>query len=306
MSNKELILLAAISASISLYLKNIFEIKNLKKRSILLATHSNNILLDSEKIKEYKEKLNSNLALEHQDKTIFDQLKLFEKEYTKEELLIMRNNLQNLVVDCEGSFFLGGSYNVEKNKISLNPLYNYNSPEYKNILNHEMHHMATGLRIDNYIICGFEQLKFRNGISHIGKGLNEGYTEYLSKNNLKKEKYPYKKNVDLIPLIELFYDNKLELRKSYFNADLPSVIKKFSEITDRDSVIKLIKDIDKLFFYDSNKTWFDRSKELEIDIRIKLYNLYKKLSGYSNKEELFFDNSMLEKVYRKKLNKKFN
>ena len=306
MSNKQLILLATILASISLYLRNIFEIKNLKKRSILLATHNKNILLDSEKIKEYKEKLNSNLTLEHQNKTIFEQLKLFEKEYTKEELLIMRNNLQNLIVDCEGSFFLSGSYNVEKNKISLNPLHNYNSPEYKNTLNHEMHHMATGLRIDDYIICGFEQLKIRNRISHIGKGLNEGYTEYLSKNILKKEKYPYKKNVDLIPLIELFYDNKLELRKSYFNADLPSVIKKFSEITDRNSAIELIKDIDKLFFYDSNRTWFDKSEELEIDIRIKLYNLYKKLSGYSNKEELFFDNSMLEKIYRKKLNKKFN
>lgn len=306
MSNKQLILLATISASISLYLKNIFEIKNLKRRSILLTTHSKNILLDSEKIKEYKEKLNPNLILEHKNEKISEQIKLFEKAYTKEELLIMRNNLQNLIVDCEGSFFLSGSYNVKKNKISLNPLCDYNSPEYKNILNHEMHHMAARLRIDDYIICGFEQLKIRNGISHIGKGLNEGYTEYLSKENLKKEKYSYKKNVDLIPLIELFYDNKLELRKSYFNADLPSVIKKFNEITDRNSAIELIKDIDKLFFYDSNKTWFDKSEELEIDIRIELYNLYKKLSGYSNKKELFFDNTMLEKIYRKKFNKKFN
>lgn len=307
MSNKQLILLATISASVSLYLKNIFEIKNLKECSILLATHSNDILLDSEKIREYREKLNSDLALEHQDKTIFEQLKLFEKEYTKEELLIMRNNLHNLIVDYEnGSFFLGGSYNVKKNKISLNPLRDYNSPEYKEILNHEMHHMATRLRIDDYTVCGFEQLKIRNGISHIGKGLNEGYTEYLSKDNLKKEKYQYKKNVDLIPLIELFYDNKLELRKNYFNADLPSVIKKFSEITDRNSAIELIRDIDKLFFYDSNKTWFDKSEELEIDVRIKLYNLYKKLSGYSTKEELFFDDNMLEKVYRKQKTKKDN
>lgn len=282
----------------------------LKNRHELLMTHSNDIFLNSEKIKEYREKLNPNLILEHKNEKISEQIKLFEKAYTKEELLIMRNNIQDLIVDNFRSLIfipIASAYNQYYNRIWVNPLCNTQNIDNKKILNHEMHHMATNLgRIENYIIGGFEQHRIENQIAHIGKGLNEGYTEYLCKNNLENEKNYYKKNVDLIPLIELFYNNKLELRKSYFNADLPSVIKKFSEITDRDSAIKLIKDIDKLLFYDSNKTWFDKSEKLEIDIRIKLYNLYKKLSGYSNKEELFFDNSMLEKIYRKKLNKKFN
>ena len=83
---------------------------------------------------------------------------------------------------------------------------------------------------------------------------------------------------------------------------MPSVIKKFSEIADRNTIIKLIRDIDKLCFYDSNKTWFDKSEDLEIDIRIMLYDFYKKLSGCVNKENLFFEDNMLEKVYLKTRN----
>lgn len=281
---------------------------NLKNRHELLKTHSNDIFLDSEKIKEYRKKINQNLTLDHENEKISEQIKLFEKAYSKEELLIMRNNIQHLIVDNFNSLIFieaVGAYNPYFNRIWLNPLYNIQNDNNKKILNHEMHHMAANLgRIENYIICGFEQCRIENRITHIGKGLDEGYTEYLSKNNLKMEENYYKKNVDLIPLIELFYDNKLELRKSYFNADLPSVIKKFSEITDRNSAIELIRSIDKLFFYDSYKTWFDKSEELEIDVRIKLYNLYKKLSGYSNREELFFDDNMLEKVYKKQKTKK--
>lgn len=282
------------------------EFQNLRNRSKLLMTHSNDIFLDSERIKEYRKKLNPNLKLEHENEKISKQIKLFKKDYTKEELLIMRNNIQDLIVDNFSSLIFiqaAGAYNPYYNRIWLNPLCDIQNYENKKVLNHEMHHMAANLgKIENYIIGGFEQCKIENQVAHIGKGLDEGYTEYLSKSNLKDEENYYKKNVDLIPLIELFYDNKMELRNSYFNADLPSVIKKFSEITDRNSAIELIRDIDKLFFYDSNKTWFDKSEELEIDIRIKLYNLYKKLSGYSNKEELFFDDNMLEKVYRKTKN----
>ena len=64
MSDKQLILLAAGIAGFSLYLNSIFEIKNMKQRSILLMTHSDDIFLDSEKIKEYREKLNPNLILQ--------------------------------------------------------------------------------------------------------------------------------------------------------------------------------------------------------------------------------------------------
>ena len=119
MSDKQLILLAAGIAGFSLYLNSIFEIKNMKQRSILLMTHSDDIFLDSEKIKEYREKLNPNLILQHQDKKILEQIKLFERDYTKEELLIMRNNLQNLKVDYEGgSLFTSGVYGQISNKIS--------------------------------------------------------------------------------------------------------------------------------------------------------------------------------------------
>lgn len=307
MTDKQLILLATGVASFSLYLSKLFEIHNLKKRSILLITHANDIFLSSEEIAKYREELNSNPISQIQDSILLKHIRLFEKNYTKEELLIMKNNLQNLKVDYDGgSFFTNGSYSQFKNIISLNPLYDAsnNSSEYQCTLNHEMHHMASNLgKIGSYIICGFEQLRVYNGISHIGKGLNEGYTEYLTKKIFKEEYYQHTKIVNIIPLIELFYDDEKELRQSYFNADLPSVIKKFSKIADRNATMKLIRDIDKLYFYDSNKTWFDKSENLEIEIRKTLYDFYKKLSCCDNKEELFFEDNMLEKVYFKTMNK---
>lgn len=306
---KYALLSSAAIIGISLYFNNIFNIKNYEKRTQLLMTHGNTFFLDSDQIKKYRESLNSDLVLEHNDIEIMNHIKMFNKHYSKEELLIMRNNLQKLNVNYNsGSIFSAGSYNPRSNTITLSPLLDKDDKDfkYKKALNHEVHHMSSNLGIiGNFIICGFEQIYTKNGVvRHIGKGINEGYTEYLSKNMVKSKSYSYDKIVDLIPLIELFYDDKNELRNNYFNADLPIVIKKFSGITSMEQATELIREIDRLCFYDTYKTWFDRTDEIEIDVRTKLYDYYKKYSGCLQKEDLFFTDNMLEKVEKQKLLKK--
>ena len=67
------------------------------------------------------------------------------------------------------------------------------------------------------------------------------------------------------------------MRKIYFNADLESLINRFCIVNSKDDSISLITDIDKLFFYDCYRSWFDKSDVLELSIRLRLLDYFEKL-----------------------------
>ena len=165
----------------SFCLKNAKEIRNLGKRTDLLMHHGKEIFLDTEAINQHLEKLHTTLNLTKLNDLIKEQIKLFIKTYTNDELSILKNNIENLIIDTDYvSFFNGGCYNPLKNSISINTLYDKTSNRYLYAISHELHHMASNLgRIDKYLIDGFRQTKIENGIIHIGTGLDEAYTEYL-------------------------------------------------------------------------------------------------------------------------------
>lgn len=291
MTREQALILAASLLGGSLYLYNIDKINNILKRTILLASTGKNFFIDSENIKKQKEKLTSDIILTNINEKILEQFNLFKTTYTKEELIIFKNNLNTIKFDQNfQDYNFQGQYNPYKNAVSTNPESVY-------VLNHEMHHVASNLGIVNGIMCtGFRQSSNK---SEIGRGLNEGYTEYLSKIMTHKQNYGYKKTVDIIPLIEECYGNKIKLRQLYFNADLPSVIKKFEEVFTTEESLKLIIDIDKLWIHDQFPTWFNKAEILELSIRIRLYDYYKKISGNTDKELLFLDENMLEKISTK-------
>ena len=92
----------------------------------------------------------------------------------------------------------------------------------------------------------------------------------------KDKEYSYNSVVSLIPLIELLFENKLELEHAYFRSDLPFIIKKLDEVFTHNESIDLIRDIDKLAIYELYKSWFDKKDFLDLSIRIRLYDFYKK------------------------------
>lgn len=263
-------------------------------RKINLGSIGDNYYIGSKRIKQIRESLDSKLKLEHSDKRVMENVEKFINNYTKDELLLLRKNIQNLIISDEKikDEYSTGIYDLENNLIIANDF----------SFNHEMHHAASTLGIiDGVMISGFMQDKEINGKSQgIGMGLNEGYTEYLSIKQVKNDNIYYERVVSLIPLIELFFDSEIELRNHYFNADLESVITKFSPICSKKEAINLIKDIDMLNFYDVFRTWFDKSDIIELSIRLRLLEYYEKLSGNKNSKEIFLPGIMADNLTKAK------
>ena len=157
-------------------------------------------------------------------------------ELSKEELLIASNNLKNVQVERElFNFFASGYYNALDNKI----VYMLN-----NALGHEFLHMSTSyVNKDLKLrLVGFEIVhdKFI-----VGKGLNEGFTElYNSRFFTNGNINSYKNIIPACLILELFFDNPNTIRKYYFRADLPSLIKHLERFISRDEAFCFILSLD--------------------------------------------------------------
>lgn len=265
-----------------------------ENRKMNLNSIGNDYYLSSEDIKRAREKLDRNLKLVHSNDKVNKNINLFLSNYTKDELLILRNNIQTLKVKNGdlSDYCMDGSYDLDENIIISND----------EAFNHEMHHVASTLgKINDITVSGFMQDKVIDGKSlGIGMGINEGYTEYLSIKQIGNDNMYYNKIVCLIPLIELFFDNEIDLRKLYFNADLEALINRFSLVCSRSESVELIKDIDKLMFYDCFRSWFDKTDIIELSIRLRLLDYYERLSGNNNLKDLFLPENMAYELKKAK------
>lgn len=265
-----------------------------ENRKMNLNSISKDYYLSSDDVKRAREKLDSSLVLKHENDEVKKCINLFLNSYSKEELLILRNNIQTLKVKNDNleDYCLDGAYELDNNTIISN----------NDAFNHEMHHVASTLGIvNNIMISGFMQDKEIDGKNYgIGMGINEGYTEYLSIKQIGNDNMYYNKIVCLIPLIELFFDNEIDLRKLYFNADLEALINRFSLVCSRSESVELIKDIDKLVFYDCFRSWFDKTDVIELSIRLRLLDYYEKLSGNNNLKDLFLPENMAYELKKAK------
>lgn len=173
----------------------------------------------------------------------FKDIKILEPYYrklasqlSKEELLIACNNLRNVEVEREPfNLFASGYYNASSNKIVY---------MLKNALGHEFLHMASSFfdRKLNLRLVGFEIVQ---GQVVVGKGLNEGFTELYNSRLFADEKISSYKNI--IPaclILELFFKNPNTIRKYYFRADLPALIKHLEHFMSRDEAFCFILALD--------------------------------------------------------------
>lgn len=270
--------------------KNFNNLYIYQNRQMNLKSISNNYFIGSDRIRKFREKINNNLELIHDNKMVMDNVSLFLNDYSKEELLILRKNIKTLKINNSmvNKYLFSGTYNLETNTIS----------SCESAFNHEMHHAASTLGfVDDVMVSGFMQDKEIDGKSiGIGMGLNEGYTEYLSIKQVGSDNIYYEKIVNLIPLIELFFDDPTELRKCYFSADLESFINRFLLVCSKEETISLLIDIDRLLFYDCFRTWFDKTDVIEYSIRLRLLDYYEKLSGNRNCRELFIPEYMVDSL----------
>lgn len=219
---------------------------------------------------------NKNKVLEQKDNEINDIITEFIEIITntqpKENIENLNNNLATLKIKNEGlkhylrnirlliisERFSPGGYHNEQNKIILinTNLYpqkirpEINPKELRYVINHELLHFASS-------VSGLKQKILNKGTSctgfyqsltdniEIGRGLNEGYTEFLNNRYFIKNYYRtgYDYEMSIAQIIEKIIGRRT-MENLYFNANLEGLVQKLSKYIDINEAKKLILNLD--------------------------------------------------------------
>lgn len=178
-------------------------------------------------------------------------LNIMEKIENEEVYEFYKNLVKNIDITYLKNFVANAPYikiirhNIPKKHILYSGSY-YNDRKIVNIyidkksnLYHELLHAASSMF--SFDISGFninyEEVSF-------GKGLNEGYTEILNQRYFNNKTGAYYFPKKLAIEIEKFYDDKKEMEKDYFNANIFKVISQLLKVMSLEEAIDIITDID--------------------------------------------------------------
>ena len=245
------------------------------------------------------------------------------RNFKSENLNLLNNNIKTLKIKIKYiapetllSKFTSGEYKLKVNKIKL-----INSFKDKS-LNHELFHMATSFYIKKLKLgfCGFQQINYLKNDA-IGRGLNEGYTELLTKRYFNKQieykSYSYE--------ICTFFAAKLEeivgreqMEKFYINADLYGLYMYLLNFDNGSNIVTFIATLDyilvKVLFSNSKNyedvfqliecylaKWYINKKKIELNNNIITEERFEQeITDYINSlgnEALYLDNYVKQKEY---------
>lgn len=263
----------------------------LNKRTSLkkLSNYENKLLVDDKVIRENIEKIKEDKIFFGDISKIRTYLDTLIKYLDDEDKRLLYINLKTLNVKnnpLNSNLGLAGYYDVLENKLSYST---------RSSLGHELIHMASAFKFDDYVLCGFKQRKDK---FEIGRGINEGYTELLTSRLFSRGNVEvYKNEVKIMRLIEKFFDDPKELSHLFFNCNLPGLVKHLEKFSSRDEVISLILDIDKIN-RPSVVFWDIMPKFQSIKTQLTLYNWFSKHNKDPEKlkefEDILFEDKMVK------------
>ena len=143
----------------------------------------------------------------------------------------------------------------------------------KNVIAHELLHMATSKEDDFAMCCGFQQFN-KNSKTLIGTALNEGYTEHINQQHFFPDYFEdsYLHEQSIAYEIEKIV-GRSKMEQLYFEADLYGVIKELTKYVSLEEVIVFLRDFDKLH----NKPVPMENKEQEFKaLRKRIAEIYLK------------------------------
>ena len=175
------------------------------------------------------ESKNNLLDLSVFENTIFeDKINIFCNSITnnisEDNLVLFYNNINSLNIELKDFSFLNfllkrntnGAYSYMDNIILLN------KNIYSKVIFHELEHLSSSLFVDNVSYCGFSQA-FNHCV--IGSGINEGYTEVLTRRYFSEydinESYNYLTYI--IKKLELVIGED-KMNNFYYNASLYGLV----------------------------------------------------------------------------------
>lgn len=171
-----------------------------------------------------------------------------------------------------------GLYLAKSNSILVHS--KLNNSETNKVLFHELLHMASTVIKNGVRYTGFCQKRIKNGISIIGKGLNEGYTQLLT------EKYcggpnvcgpSYKQTLKIMGFLEKVIGEE-RVQRLYFKADLPGLIKEMGKYASKEEIARFISGTDFIYGYFGSSIRLPKKDEMLKEKFKDVYTILLKMS----------------------------
>ncbi len=144
--------------------------------------------------------------------------------------------IQNLILKSKTA----GEYDPKKNEITVD------DDTAESTIYHELFHMASSIYKDGIRYSGFHQSSFKHGIGSLGRGIDEGYTELLSRRYFTPDS-----SVTCAYEYQVFIAEKLEqiigrekMQKLYLNSNLKGLIDELKQYVSEDEIMKFISNTD--------------------------------------------------------------
>lgn len=166
-----------------------------------------------------------------------------------------------------------GYYNSNRNEITIEQYKDrtYTDKDIESVLFHELNHMSSTRTMEDDVVCGFAIPNV------IGDGLNEGYTEYITKRDSLNEEYYDTDNYFIV--IAKGIENIIgsdKMKEYYYNSDIYSVVDELSKYSNRKEVIRMLFLLDKMrsSFYDRRDIslmvkYISRINKIKLDLELE-------------------------------------
>ncbi len=150
-------------------------------------------------------------------------------------------DIQNLILRSN----VAGEYSQSKNEITIE------EDIAELTIYHELFHMASSIYKDGRYYSGFYQVILKQCIS-LGKGINEGYTQLLSKRYFPSSVSAYEYQVLIAEKLEQIIGRE-KMQSLYLNANLNGLIAELKQYISEDEIMKFISNTDFLIKYMDDK-----------------------------------------------------
>ena len=152
------------------------------------------------------------------------------------------NNINDLKVKKTINKSCGGFYEPTNNTLCYNK--KFMSINSKEILYHELLHVASTFFQDGMIYSGFSQANVKTK-DFYGRGINEGYTQLLVQRIYMPYTYidAYQYEIKIAQGIERIVGQE-KMQDLYFKSDLPGLVEELRKYANKIDIIRFINEVD--------------------------------------------------------------
>lgn len=211
----------------------------------------------------------------------------FQKHVDKENFIICLKRLNGLQINyinllkdikkyLQNFTEKEGTYNLKDNAITI-----YKNFDKTSVLTHEFLHMASTSQNQSSGFCT------RLNDIWIGDGLDEGYTELLNQRIFHPKKVSYTYNIEIIKLLELFFDNPKDMEYAYFHNNIFIVYHTFLKYGTKEEFLTLLQTLDNLI--ETDIPFYQKITKTKTKI-----TLYKILKRSHDKEKIIAAKKLLD------------